>query len=157
MITVGYMMIYFLQGLLPWITHSLKPHSPRQTEIGRQKQNVTNETLCKNCPRQLLEYMNVVTSLDFYKCPDYRFLRRLIREAAAEARVDLRDNVYDWTPLIKKERAEQDRAQEESLFQSFQDVLHVRQLAQSVETTRMSPLRQTAMPRTHSKNKSALQ
>ena len=65
LISVGYIMINFLTGSLPWEgKHSGKP-SARYRKIGDLKSSISHKALCKKCPKAFLDYMDYVTTMKF--------------------------------------------------------------------------------------------
>ena len=102
LITVGYVMINFLTGSLPWQGMPLSKNSHKYRRIGEAKNQHSNNKLCKDCPKQFVTYMNYVMSLRFEQGADFNFMKQLVIEAAVDANIDLHDNVFDWSiHLIK--------------------------------------------------------
>ncbi len=48
--------------------------------------------------------MNYVTGLTFEEAPDFGRLKQLIVDAADESRIDLFDNVFDWSIKLTKRK-----------------------------------------------------
>lgn len=48
--------------------------------------------------------MNYVTGLTFEEAPDFDRLKQLIVNAADESRIDLFDNVFDWSIKLTKRK-----------------------------------------------------
>lgn len=93
---VGYILMYFLRGSLPW--QGLRAHTrgEKYTRISDRKQNVTVEALTKGFPAEFGAYLNYIRSLRFEDKPDYGYLKRLFRELFVKEMFHI-DYVFDWT------------------------------------------------------------
>lgn len=94
--SLGYVLIYFCRGSLPW--QGLKAATKRQKydRIMEKKMTTPNDVLTKGLPREFLYFMNYIKSLRFDDKPDYPYLRKLFRDLFR--RENLRyDYVFDWT------------------------------------------------------------
>ena len=81
--SIGYLLIFFLRGNLPWITFGDKVDTPV-------------DVLCQGHPIEFSMYINYCRGLRFDEDPDYAFLRRLFKELFDDQGFK-RDFVYDWT------------------------------------------------------------
>lgn len=68
LMSLGYMLVYFLKHSLPWQSHS----NPL-----RKKMMISFETLTRGLPHEFLNYFKYVDSLKFTQEPNYRYLREL--------------------------------------------------------------------------------
>ena len=75
--SIGYMIIYFMRGKLPWQNVTGAKKMERYLKIYKMKKNVTPEDLCKSLPKQMTEFMRYIKQLEFEQEPDYSFLRNL--------------------------------------------------------------------------------
>ena len=87
--SLGYVLMYFLRGSLPW--QGLKAVTKRQKyeKISEKKMCTPVEALCKGFPVEFVTYFQYCRSLRFDDKPDYAYLRKLFRELFA------RDG-YQW-------------------------------------------------------------
>ena len=94
--SLGYLMIYFLRGGLPW--QGLKAHNRGEKDrlVMEKKMALSSDQLCSGLPRELVEYMDCVRSLGSRQRPPYRRLRAFFQELARREKIEY-DNVYDWT------------------------------------------------------------
>jgi len=76
---LGYILIYFLQGTLPWQGLRAKTKAQKYEKISEKKLSTPVEELCKGAPAEFATYQNYVRSLRFEEKPDYAYLRQLIR------------------------------------------------------------------------------
>uniref|UniRef100_A0A1B0D223 non-specific serine/threonine protein kinase n=2 Tax=Phlebotomus papatasi TaxID=29031 RepID=A0A1B0D223_PHLPP len=77
--SLGYVMMYFNRGSLPW--QGLKATNKKQKyeKISEKKMSTPIEVLCKGCPAEFSMYLNYCRSLRFDEAPDYMYLRQLFR------------------------------------------------------------------------------
>jgi len=103
LISVGYVLMHFLLGVLPWQGISGNSKKAKQKKIGQCKEKVSHEELCKGFPHEFVRYFQHLDSLKFEDQPDYDLLRRLMRKAF-EGEGFERDGQFDWllgdTPLV---------------------------------------------------------
>ncbi|KAL6454112.1 hhp1 Casein kinase I hhp1 [Candida maltosa Xu316] len=107
--SLGYVLIYFCRGSLPW--QGLKAATKRQKydRIMEKKMTTPNNILCKGLPAEFLEYMNYIKTLRFDDKPDYPYLRKLFRDLFKKENYRY-DYVFDWT--LYKFQQEKQRAQQ---------------------------------------------
>jgi len=100
--SVGYVLMYFALGRLPWQGISGKSKKTKQRRIGRRKEKVSHQELCKGYPEELLKYLEYCDELEYEAKPDYDYLRGLLRSAlardlAADPKVTpLAPATFDW-------------------------------------------------------------
>ena len=73
--SIGYMLIYFLKGVLPW--QGLKNGNEKYTRIMEKKLQIPTEILCYGLPDEITYYLKYCKSLRFEDRPDYDYLRGL--------------------------------------------------------------------------------
>ncbi|KAG1853657.1 kinase-like domain-containing protein [Suillus subluteus] len=74
--SLTYMLIYFLQGSLPWLTSDHEKLS--SASILERKVNTTIEDLCHGIPVEFATILIYMRSLAFSEDPDYNHLRSLL-------------------------------------------------------------------------------
>jgi casein kinase 1/casein kinase I family protein HRR25 len=121
--SLGYVIIYFSRGSLPW--QGLKANTKKQKyeKIMEKKMNTSIDSLCKNLPAEFRAYMEYTRALRFDDKPDYAYLKRLFKELFFRKGFQL-DTLFDWTVLNlgqsngtssqKEEGRESGRAQQSS-------------------------------------------
>jgi serine/threonine protein kinase len=77
LISIGYMLIYFAKGVLPWQKVKYNSKSDLYTKIKECKKNTPLETLTCGLPIGFLEYMKYVTKLEFEETPNYNALKNM--------------------------------------------------------------------------------
>ncbi|KAG1890022.1 casein kinase I delta [Suillus subluteus] len=75
--SLTYMLIYFLQGSLPWLTSDQEKLS--SSSILERKVNTTIEDLCRGIPVEFATMLIYTRSLAFSEDPDYNHLHSLLR------------------------------------------------------------------------------
>eukprot|EP00013_Stygamoeba_regulata_P001581 CAMPEP_0177634956 /NCGR_PEP_ID=MMETSP0447-20121125/3644_1 /TAXON_ID=0 /ORGANISM="Stygamoeba regulata, Strain BSH-02190019" /LENGTH=375 /DNA_ID=CAMNT_0019136711 /DNA_START=44 /DNA_END=1171 /DNA_ORIENTATION=- len=103
---IGYVMLFFLRGNLPWQNLRANTKEEKCEKISYMKCVTSVETLCSGCPVEFVKYMNYVRGLRFTEKPDYSVLRKLFRDLFLRHgyRYDL---VYDWD--VKKQEAKDEK------------------------------------------------
>ena len=92
---IGYVLMYFLRGSLPWQGLKLKHGEQRYKKILDVKKSYSVEELCKDYPHEFAEYIYYARNLDFEENPDYKKLRLLFIELMKKMNFEY-DFFYDW-------------------------------------------------------------
>lgn len=119
--SIGYLLVYFLKGKLPWQGVQGRDKKKRKKRIGRMKAKTSHHELCDGLPSGLREYLEHCDQLEFDQAPDYNFLRSLIRKAAASEKIELDSAVFDWTQTNgdRKRKAPDDNADYYTVYESY--------------------------------------
>ncbi|CAA2969961.1 casein kinase 1-like protein 2 [Olea europaea var. sylvestris] len=96
--SLGYVLMYFLRGSLPW--QGLKAGTKKQKyeKISEKKVSTSIEALCRGYPTEFASYFHYCRSLRFEDKPDYAYLKRLFRDLFIREGFQF-DYVFDWTIL----------------------------------------------------------
>ncbi|GMI30162.1 hypothetical protein TrCOL_g9256 [Triparma columacea] len=78
--SIGYVLIYFLKGGLPWQGLKAKSASKKYKLIMEKKQSTSIPNLCTGCPNQFAEYLAYCRSLKFEAKPNISYLRGMFRD-----------------------------------------------------------------------------
>ena len=92
---IGYVLLYFLRGSLPWQGLHVNKGEDRYKKILQKKRGTSAEDLCKGFPKEFVEYINYTRNLEFEADPDYKFLRGLLT-TVLEKQNSQYDFYYDW-------------------------------------------------------------
>jgi len=95
---VGYVLMYFNRGSLPWQGLKAVGKKEKYEKIMEKKMSTPIEVLCKNFPNEFVTYLNYTRSLRFEDRPDYAYLRRLLKDLFFREGYQY-DFVFDWTIL----------------------------------------------------------
>lgn len=96
--SLGYVLMYFLRGSLPW--QGLKAGNKKQKydKISEKKVATSIEALCRSYPTEFASYFHYCRSLRFDDKPDYAYLKRIFRDLFIREGFQF-DYVFDWTIL----------------------------------------------------------
>ncbi|KAL0908057.1 hypothetical protein M5K25_022523 [Dendrobium thyrsiflorum] len=100
--SLGYVLMYFLRGSLPW--QGLKAGTKKQKydKICEKKVSTSIEALCRGYPSEFASYFHYCRSLRFEDKPDYSYLKRIFRDLFISEGFQF-DYIFDWTILKYKE------------------------------------------------------
>jgi serine/threonine protein kinase len=102
--SLGFVLMYFLRGTLPWQGLKAKTKKEKYDKITEKKISTSIDALCRGYPDEFLTYLNYCRALRFDDKPDYNYLRRLFRSLFRKNGFRF-DYVYDWT--TKEQQLEQ--------------------------------------------------
>ncbi len=93
--SMGFVMMYFLRGSLPW--QGLKANTKKQKyeKIMEKKMTTPIDVLCKDFPKEFQTYFEYCRSLRFEDKPDYAYLKRLFRDLFSRQTFEM-DHQFDW-------------------------------------------------------------
>lgn len=95
---LGYMLVYFALGRLPWQGLKISDKHQLHREIGKLKKADTIESLCKGLPQECADYLHYCRSLRFEQDPDYVKLRQFWKDVLLRTDVQ-RTATFDWMHL----------------------------------------------------------
>ena len=95
--SVGYVLMYFLRGDLPWQGLKIKSKEDRYKKILDKKKETTSEQLCKNFPDEFREYLEYSRNLEYTEEPKYEKFRNKFYNLVCNKMNDNFDFIYDWT------------------------------------------------------------
>ncbi|KAL3566262.1 hypothetical protein D5086_031677 [Populus alba] len=75
--SIGYFLLYFLRGSLPWQGLKAATKKQKYNKICEKKLSTPIEVLCESHPVEFASYFHYCHSLTFDQRPDYGFLNRL--------------------------------------------------------------------------------
>lgn len=94
--SIGYVLIYFLKGSLPWQGLKAKNAQKKYRLILEKKQQVSIAQLCQGCPSQFAEFLAYTRSLKFDAKPDIPYLRKLFRDLYHAQGCGSIPKLWDW-------------------------------------------------------------
>jgi serine/threonine protein kinase len=92
---IGYVIMYFLKGALPWQGLKVDKKEDRYKKIYEKKKSTTEEELCAGFPKEFAEYVKYTRNLGFEQDPDYEFLRGLFKSVLTSIN-QINDCEFDW-------------------------------------------------------------
>ena len=93
--SIGYLLLYFLKGALPWQGIEGESFEEQLNEIKEKKMTVSLELLCGDLPQEFAVYLNYCRNLKFDEKPDYGYLKKIFKELFVRSGYEY-DYVYDW-------------------------------------------------------------
>ena len=95
--SVGYVLMYFLRGNLPWQGLKIKSKEDRYKKILDKKKETTSEELCKGFPDEFREYLEYSRNLEYTEEPKYDKYKDQFYNLVCNKLGESFDYVYDWT------------------------------------------------------------
>lgn len=95
MVAIGYMMVYFLHGVLPWQGLKAEDRRDKFRKIMETKMATSIEELCSGIPEEFETYFRYLEQLDFEDRPDYDLYRQMFKELFRKEGFK-HDYQYDW-------------------------------------------------------------
>ena len=109
---VGYVLMYFLRGRLPW--QGLKVHAgeDKYQKIYEKKSHTPAAELCHGFPNEFCQYVEYTRNLKFEEEPDYNYLRGLLQKVLDDNGYQF-DYKYDWNSKDEGERGNKDNTKDD--------------------------------------------
>jgi len=98
---IGYVLMYFLRGSLPWQGLKVDKKEDRYKKIYEKKKMTTPEELCVGFPNEFCTFIQYTRALSFEQNPDYDYLRNLMKKVMENNMLPL-DYDYDWDKSKEK-------------------------------------------------------
>ena len=113
---IGYVLVYFYLGRLPWQNKTDKG-KPLTQKITEKKLTTPPELLCKKMPREFSYYFHYCKNLKFEDRPDYNSLKCMFAELLSSRMKinNIKELIYDW---FDEENAYRERKKKEMLSSS---------------------------------------
>ena len=124
---IGYVLLYFLKGKLPWQGAVTKSKENKYIKILEKKRDMKPEDLCSGFPIQFTDYIKYTKSLEYEQDPDYNYLKKLFITVLNEKGYEL-DYYYDWdTETIKVDNNENENLSRDcaGVFHKISDLRNV--------------------------------
>jgi len=99
--SIGYVLMYFNRGSLPWQGLKAATKNQKYERIKEKKMSTSVDSLCAGYPAEFAMYINYCRGLRFEQPPDYMYLRQLFRILFRTMNYNY-DYTFDWTNLTKE-------------------------------------------------------
>lgn len=93
--SIGYILIYLLNGSLPWMGFHAENKKQKIEMIGEDKLAKTAEILCQGLPSEFAAFLSEARHLEFPDRPDYAMYRQMFRDLFIREGYTF-DYRYDW-------------------------------------------------------------
>jgi casein kinase 1 len=134
--SVGYVLMYFIRGSLPWQDLKGVDQKEQHQEIKEKKMSTPNEVLCEHFPDEFATYLHYCKSLRFEERPDYGYLRGVLKDLFFREGYRY-DFVFDW--MIRNDQSKKE-GQEQTVV-SILDNQSEQAQEQAVEATKAMVLK----------------
>jgi len=91
--SVGYMLVYFIKGVLPWQGIKKQKNVTHLKSIGDKKMCVPLDTLCEGMPPCFKKYLRYCKKLKFDETPDYNYMINLFESESKNLGIKPK---FDW-------------------------------------------------------------
>lgn len=95
---LGYVVLYFLRGNLPWQGLPIKNKEDRYLKIMEKKKETSSIELCKGYPQYFADFVEYTRNLSYEDDPDYSYLKSLFILSLKESGFEI-DRKLDWLNL----------------------------------------------------------
>ena len=109
--SVGYVLMYFLRGELPWQGLKVRSKEDRYKKILEKKKETSSEELCRGFPDEFKQYVHYTKNLEYDQNPDYDFLKQLFVNIIKNLNGRM-DYIYDWTTKSDLQKRKETKNQE---------------------------------------------
>ena len=103
--SIGYLLLYFLKGSLPWQGLKIKQKNEKYDKIREMKMNLDLNKLCEGIPEEFGTYLKMVRKLEFEEEPEYVKYINLFDDLFKRKEF-IRDYNYDWLEDKKNNKKE---------------------------------------------------
>ena len=110
--SVGYILVYFLKGKLPWQRIKANTKEEKYKKILEKKIEISSNELCKGLPKEFENFLEYTKQLKYEERPNYNILRKLLDNIMKRKNYNY-DYIYDWTTLEEKEFRKHNRIKTE--------------------------------------------
>jgi len=69
---IGYLLVYFLKGKLPWQSINIEKKQ-KANVIAKKKFDTKIDELCQGCPDEFAKFFKYIQTLQFTQKPDYEW------------------------------------------------------------------------------------
>jgi len=96
---IGYMLFYFIRGVLPWSGLAAKTQEEKYRKIKKKKIEMSLDSLCDGHPEAFKLYLARARDLEFTERPDYDATRKLfsdVRTSCKPMNEPVQDHEFQW-------------------------------------------------------------
>ncbi|XP_023216138.1 casein kinase I-like [Centruroides sculpturatus] len=108
--SIGYVLMYFNRGNLPWQGLAAATKKQKYEKISERKMSIPVEVLCEGFPAEFATYLNYCRGLRFDETPNYTYLRQLFSNLLRTLNYEY-DCVFDWKKPKQKQKTDQSKVE----------------------------------------------
>jgi serine/threonine protein kinase len=97
--SIGYILVYFLKGSLPWQGLKCKEKAEKYKMIKDMKNSMDPYKLCEGLPVEFAKYLDYCYKLKFDEEPNYKQLSNMFKELYKSKDYE-NDYLYDWITVV---------------------------------------------------------
>jgi serine/threonine protein kinase len=94
--SMGYVLVYFMKGILPWQGLRAESKKVKYRKIMEKKVATTFADLCHGIPQEFRTFFEHVRTLRFDQRPNYAGMRKMFRDLFFASGFE-NDGLFDWT------------------------------------------------------------
>ncbi|EAR83400.1 casein kinase (macronuclear) [Tetrahymena thermophila SB210] len=119
--SIGYCLVYFLKGSLPWIGIKAESRIEKYQKIADKKISTPIEVLCEDLPEEFITYLKYCRSLKFEEKPDYVLIRRIFKDLFFRCEYKW-NTIFDWAEVaVNQEKEEYEALRQDVLLKEHED------------------------------------
>ncbi|CDW91547.1 casein kinase i [Stylonychia lemnae] len=104
--SVLYVLIYLLNGQLPWQGVKALNRHEKQTQIMDMKMAIPESMLCHGLPQGFCDALLYIKGLDFEQKPNYEYIKNIFKEIYVKQHFKKTELLFDWQIIRKRKREE---------------------------------------------------
>jgi len=135
--SLGYVMIYFLRGSLPWQNMKANNKKEKYEKIMEKKMGTPLDVLCKGFPLEFELFLTYTRELKFEEKPDYNYLRVLLKDLFKRSGYEW-DYQYDWIALAKKAKEEKNKKKDDKMTVELDPTKNAAKTPQIIDVEKIS-------------------
>ena len=108
LISIGYILIYFLNGSLPWQGLVANTKDEKYDKIGKMKREMSIDELCSGLPDKFKLYFKYCYNLNFTDKPNYNMLCGILVNILDKKQINIDKISYDWDVQLDNDLTEVD-------------------------------------------------
>ena len=105
---LGYILVYFMKGSLPWQGLKAKNMKEKYEKIKEKKISTSLDDLCKGLPAEFKTFIQYARDLKFEERPDYSYLKNVIRQISENNKISFDTSKFDWIVRQSAEKAKEE-------------------------------------------------
>jgi serine/threonine protein kinase len=106
---LGYIMVYFMKGSLPWQGLQAKDRKEKYEKIKMRKASIPIDKLCEGLASEFAVYLKYCRGIKFEETPNYAYVRKLFENRFTTEKYTM-DYQFDWVLLKNMKKGSESEA-----------------------------------------------